>query len=81
MEMGKSTKRTEMPTGRPDIPTLCFRVLELIALGKIDRTDAQIMSMQLEWPKPSMREIGRRIGVSHPAIIKRVTRLKRLSSI
>jgi transcriptional regulator of aromatic amino acid metabolism len=55
---------------------MALRMLELVATGQIDRIDAQIMSMLLEWPRPSMREIGRRLGVTHRTIIQKVSTLK-----
>jgi hypothetical protein len=55
-----------------------IKILELVAIGKIDATDAKIISALMETPRPSQRDIAVRLGVSQQAISKRVVEYKSL---
>jgi len=66
------TRKMEDTNNNPNSSAIVLRILELVAQGRIDRTDAKIMSMRLEWPRPSNREIARRIGIGEATIRRRL---------
>lgn len=60
---------------------LALRVLELVAQGRIDRTDAMIMSAMLEWPRPFNAEIARRFNIPKSTAHYRIRKLHGLISL
>lgn len=59
---------------------LALRVLELVAQGRIDKTDARIMSAMLEWPRPSNVTIAKRLGISERVVRYRRKKCRELMS-
>jgi len=55
-------------------------MFDLVKLGKLDATDLKIIDARDCSPMPSIREIARNLKMSHVAVIKRVTTIKRLFS-
>lgn len=50
----------------------------LLADGKLDAIDGQIIQALSEYPKPSNREVGKQLNLSHETINKRIAKLKAL---
>lgn len=81
MATGTLTKKSAMQDGLREggsnlaADRLALRMLELMAQGKIDRQGAQIMSMRLEWPRPSMRTIARRLGIDRRTLARKCSML------
>lgn len=63
----------------PDDAKMTLRVLELVAQGRLDQRDAQIMSARLEWPRPSNREVARRLGVAETTVRRLVKKWRTLT--
>jgi DNA-binding Lrp family transcriptional regulator len=75
------TKKMEDMSNNESSAKIALRVLELVAQGSIDRTDAVIMSMRLEWPRPSNREIARRTGTGEATIRRRLKAYAKMSCV
>lgn len=54
------------------------RLVELVIQGKLDAIDLKIIKERDCSPMPSQREVGEIVGISQPAVHKRVIRIRAL---
>lgn len=55
-------------------------VFDLLLSGKLDKTDIAIIEARNCSPMPTVREVAEQIGITHPTVLTRLTKIQSLIS-